>query len=99
MDPAKARHGTFDIHGLISSAAHTIHRPIVDSNLQKKDLSLSSSNSSLLSFNEEEEDKPSVPIPPPIQNQIKPPESFGKNIRNTFPFSNFFPFHSYSIGI
>jgi hypothetical protein len=94
VNPAKARHGTFDIHGLISSTSHTIHRPIVDSNLQKKDLSLSSSNSSLLSFNEDEENKSS------IQNQIKPPESFGKKKKEKFKrfFFQFIP-HSYCTGI
>jgi hypothetical protein len=79
----KTRHGTFDIHGLISSTAHTIHRPIVDSNISKQNLSCSSSNSSLLSFNEIEESLSSF-IPQqistsPKQNQIKPAESFGEH--------------------
>jgi hypothetical protein len=97
VNQAKNRHGTFDIHGLISSTAHTIHRPIVDSNLQKKDLSLSSSNSSLLSFNEDEENKSS--LTPPAENQIKPAESFGKKLEKSFVFlSNFLfqLFHQYS---
>jgi hypothetical protein len=105
VNQAKNRHGTFDIHGLISSTAHTIHRPIVDSNLQKKDLSLSSSNSSLLSFNEDEENKSSLTPPaenqikPPTENQIKPAESFGKKLEKSFVFlSNFLfqLFHQYS---
>jgi hypothetical protein len=55
VNPTKNRHGTFDIHGLISSKAHTVHRPVVDSNIPTHDLpssslSNSSSLSSLLSF-------------------------------------------------
>ncbi|CAF4072921.1 unnamed protein product [Adineta steineri] len=40
------RHGTFDIHGLISPNPHTVIRPIVDMNIPTRDLSSSSSNSS-----------------------------------------------------
>jgi hypothetical protein len=57
-NPSKHRHGTFDIHGMISSAAHTIHRPVVDSNIPTRDipspsLSNSSSLSSVHSFSNE----------------------------------------------
>ncbi len=77
-------HGTFDIRGLISPITHTIHRPIVDSNISNDDLSsLSTSNSSLLSLNEGEEtfdNKSSLQEEStPPQKQIKAPESFSKN--------------------
>jgi hypothetical protein len=83
----KTRHGTFDIHGLISSTAHTIHRPVVDSNIPKHDLSVSSSssNSSLHSFNEDDsisETKSSLQQQStPPHKQIKPPEAFSKKLQ------------------
>lgn len=79
-NPSKGRHGTFDIHGLISATAHTIHRPIVDSNIPKEDLSLSSSsNSSIHSFNEDEIISDNKSSPQQYQ-QIKPAEAFGRKI-------------------
>jgi len=85
----KTRHGTFDIHGLISSTAHTIHRPVVDSNIPKHDLSVlsssSSSNSSLHSFNEDDnisETKSSLQQQSiPLHKQIKPAEAFSKKLK------------------
>lgn len=77
--PEGFRHGTFDIHGLLSSTANTIHRPVVDANIPKGNLcfsSSSSSNSSLVSVNEED-----VKISVRSQfNPIKPAESFGENL-------------------
>jgi len=85
----KTRHGTFDIHGLISSTAHTIHRPVVDSNIPKHDLSVlsssSSSNSSLHSFNDDDnisETKSSLQQQSiPLHKQIKPAEAFSKKLK------------------
>ena len=39
---AKNRHGTFDIQGMLSAVANTIHRPIVDSNIPTRDRTSSS---------------------------------------------------------
>ena len=99
VNPTQHRHGTFDIHGLIASTSHTIHRPVVDANIPQEDFSASSTDSSLLSFNEDEEIKSSTQdhcLIPAKQSQIKPAESFGKQC--TFLLSNFFS-SSYFTGI
>lgn len=43
---AKNRHGTFDIQGMLSAVANTIHRPIVDANIPTRDQTSAISNSS-----------------------------------------------------
>lgn len=79
----KHRHGTFDIHGLLSSTSHEIHRPVVDTNMLGENLSMSSSSSSssLLSSLNDEQVKISVRSErsPTPTKQIKPAEAFSKN--------------------
>ncbi|CAF3711818.1 unnamed protein product [Rotaria sp. Silwood1] len=86
----KNRHGTFDIHQLITSTTQTINRPIIDLNISKNDLvSSSSSSSSIVSFSNENDhnihnelenqssnDTSNILLQSPSQNQIKPAEYF-----------------------
>ncbi|CAF1224718.1 unnamed protein product [Rotaria sordida] len=51
VNQIKNRHGTFDIHQLVSSTTKTINRPIIDSNISTNEFI--SSSSSLLSFSNE----------------------------------------------
>ena len=84
--PEGLRHGTFDIHGLLSSTSNTIHRPVVDKNIPKGNLyfSSSSSNSSLVSVNDEDVKisvRSQLSTTPTQFNPIKPAESFGENFQ------------------
>ncbi|CAF0921293.1 unnamed protein product [Rotaria sordida] len=54
VNQIKNRHGTFDIHQLVSSTTKTINRPIIDSNISTNEFI--SSSSSILSFSNENDD-------------------------------------------
>jgi hypothetical protein len=87
VNESKSRHGTFDLHGMISAAMHTVTRPVVDMNIPTRDLPSASSNSSSLSSINSLSDEPHLLSPSdqfmpttPLKNQIKPAESFGTRI-------------------